>query len=237
MMIRRQGVTRADTAYVAVVATRGTAPTFSLADANAATPKSPGSYVGVSTSIAYTVDGTPTTLSGNSVPVSISIAPTAAAQLYNNRMFITGANTGTLTVSANVNVFGIPLTDTVRYTLTDSQTLYVSFLSGGTTYYQGSGTSGRYSISGTTLYIATGGGISFYNEVYNNGNPPPPVSVKFALVSGVGPPPAPTIELASYYASTRVIFPNPGTYTYLWTGAADTLIADPDKRGGTIVVR
>jgi hypothetical protein len=232
--VRRQGITRADTAYVGVVATRGTVPTFSIADPGAAGAKSPGTYVGIATSLTYMAGGTPTTLTGNAVPVNISITPASIAAPYDNRTFVATGNSGRVFVTATLTAFGTPLTDTISYTLTDAASFYVSFMSAGATFFQGNGVAGRYSVSGTTLHLRAGGYITFSNSIYSN---PPSVGVTFRLVSGEGPAPDSTAALATAYASARVTFPNPGTYVYSWNRAADTLITDPDKRGGTIVVR
>jgi hypothetical protein len=184
--------------------------------------------------ISYTVGGVPTTVSGSAVPVHISVTPSSLAALYDNRTFVSMGNSGTVLVTANVTVFGTPMLDTLRYALGDPSSYFIEFMTTGSVFFQGSGTSGRYSISKTTLYLRQNGRVTFANFVFNH---TPSVGVKFALVSGAGPAPDSTEALAFPFSSVDVTFPNPGTYTYSWNLAADTLIADPDQRGGTIVVR
>lgn len=231
------GVTRADTCYVAVVATQGTNPTFSIYDSTAATHRLPvsGSKTIVPT-VTYMVGSTPTSLVGAGVPMKIAISPTTSALLTSPTALYVLTPLGTLHITATTTVFGVPLTDTITYTLGDPSAINIFMSVSGLIYFQSSsGTvSGAFS-NATTLYLQVGGTVNFQNNLFNT---PYIFNVEFTASNGGVAPDSVSALIASFtgHRAQVVTFPVAGTYTWKWTGDASTILA-PDKQGGTLIVR
>lgn len=208
------GVTRADTSYVAVVATAGTSPTFSMHDPTSATTKIPlNTTKTVVTTITY-FDGTSTvTMSSGAIPVHIRVlnstvvVPTSATQFY------TYASSGTVTIEGTTNVFGTTFTDTVTYTLGYAQYGFIRIYTSGLLIEQGLATSNQSFPVTSAFYIQVGGYMSVQNWV-NMGTYT--AGVTCTATSG-GPAPAPVTGMASNFGSGTIVFPNAGTYGCDWT--------------------
>lgn len=236
--VTRGQVTRADTCYVAVVETQGTNPTFSIFDPTAATKKLPISGTKtISPTVTYLAGMTPTSLSGSSVPIKLSITPTTSVLPTSTNGFYVFSPSGTIHVTATTSVFGVPLTDTITYSLGDQTSITIFISNSGLIYYQSSSgnPAGAYNDS-TTLYLQAGGSVTFQNNFIFQ---PYSFNIEFTAPEGVTPPDSIAglsfLTFSSPRNQTRT-FATPGRYTWKWTGDATRLLL-PGKAGGILIVR
>lgn len=210
----RDGVTRVDTAYVMVVATNGTNPTFTLADPTAATIKVPLNSTRTAAPIVTYFDGTSTvTMKGSAVPIRIQVTPTTLAATSSATQFYTYASSGAVTISATLTVFGTPLSSTYTYNLGNPLSGFVRLYQAGLKVLQGVSTLPAGYQTSTVFTIQPGGSMSYENWV-DFGNHT--VGVTCTADDG-GSAPDPVTGMVSETGSGSMAFPRIGHYTCNWT--------------------
>lgn len=213
VLSHKGGLTRADTAYVAVVATAGTAPTFSLADPSAAIKVSVNNIKSVTPAVTY-FDGTTTvSMDGLAIPVKIHVAPSTLALYASPTSFQAIAASGQVTVTATTTIFGTPLTDSVTYTLGDPTSAVIRLYKSGLQYLQGNGSPYSGFPPSTTFYLQVGGELDLANWA-SIGTHTVGVTCT-ATDGGVAPPPV--TGIFSDYGSGFMIFTTAGKYSCDWT--------------------
>jgi hypothetical protein len=210
----RSGITRADTAYVAVVATAGTNPTFTLADPSADTIKVPFNSTRTAIGTVTYFDGTSTvTMPPGTVPIRIQVSDPSVALTSSATQFFTYAAEGTVTISGTTTVFGTPLSSSYTYQLGNPLRAGITLYPIGAKILQGTATSTAGYERSAVLKIQPGGLITI--AVYLSGLSAGKRTVGVTCTADDGgSAPAPAIGL-TYGGSLQ--FTRPGSYSCDWT--------------------
>ena len=209
----KDGITQADTAWVAVVATAGTGATFSLADPSSATKVAVNDFKSVNPTITY-FDGTSTvTMSGSAVPVKIRVTPSTLAKPYSASSFQAVAAAGQVTVYATTSIFGTAITDSVTYTLGDPAYGFIRLYRSGLKLLQGYATGPAAFGPTTTFYVQVGGYMDL--QVWADLGSGTAGVTCTATEGGVAPPPV--TGLVSNYGEDYMTFTTAGLYSCDWT--------------------
>jgi hypothetical protein len=211
--VTKDGITRTDTAYFAVVATAGSAPTFSMADVSAGDKVPVATTKSVTPTIIYFNGTSLDTLDGSAVPVKIHIHQPTLARRASPSSFSPIAAQGTITVSATTVVFGTPLTDSVTYTLGDPLSAFVRLYQAGFKLLQGYATSPAGFAPSTVFYLQAGGELDLQNWAKTGTHT---VGLTCTATDG-GVAPPPVTGMAASYGSGFMIFTTPGRYSCDWT--------------------
>jgi hypothetical protein len=182
-----------------------------MADASSSAKVGVGTFKSVTPSITY-FDGTSTvTLDGSAVPVKIHISQPTLARRASESSFKPIASEGTVTISATTVVFGMPLTDSVTYTLGNpiSLSVYLDHLRFGT-WQQSSG--GPITAS-TVVYLQPGGQLTLINFSVIGTHT---VGLTCTATDG-GVAPPPVTGMGSSYSMGFMTFAVPGRYACDWT--------------------
>jgi hypothetical protein len=209
----KDGVTRADTAYVAVVPTVGSATTFSLADPSSAIKVSVNDIKSVTPAVTYFNGTTTVAMDGLTIPIKIHVAPTTLAQYASPKSFLAIAASGQVTVSATTTIFGTPYTDSVTYTLGDPRSVVIRLYKSGLQYLQGNGSPYAGFPPTTTFYLQVGGELDVVN--WASFGPHTVGATCTATDGGIAPPPVTGIP--SDYGGGSMTFTTAGRYSCDWT--------------------
>lgn len=231
----KDGVTRSDTAYVAVVATAGTSPQFSIhTPYDTITKLAVGGTQFVNASLQYTVNGGTVDMPAEAIPVKIRVSPATYGYTVGANTFSITGSMDTIRVYASLNVFGTTLTDSTKYPLGDPTSLYIFMNSSGLSYFQGTGyTLASAFTTATTVYLQQGGFVEFGSSLYNS---PYVFGVSFTAAGNVvAPDPVSGIN-ADSFTRFDITFSDTGTFTYTWTGDASKLLP-ANQLSSKIVVR
>lgn len=227
--VQKNGVTQTDTAYIAVVATAGTSPTFSIRASDDTVPVAIGDTKTVYPTVTYMVGGMTVTMDPFTVPFKIRLNPADAGSLQGPTSFMANHATGSATVYGTTSIFGATLTDSTTYRFGDPSNLFLFVEQNSLIFFQGSGTVGA--DTSAVFYLRTGGTVTFQNNLFQGDYV---VGVSFTASNG-GVAPPPQSGLGGFGRAT-LTFNVPGTYVYRWTGDAATVLP-PNQLGSTIVVR
>ena len=256
----KDGLARADVAYLTIVPTAFSGATLSIQPSpGSSADVSSGSYLSIqpvienpttgasaeNTAIRLEFDSRDSATVACYLPTLTAIPNFTAAQLALNRCTDTGIGSpnlnelfalakGTVWVHANVTVFGAALRDSVQYQIINTQNGVV---------YLFPGILGLYNGYGAHVYIAPGGVVSF-----NNGFDPgfavlisftfdhPEAATATTPPSTDGDSTGNITPLASNASSTRR-FLTPGTYTWTATVTSGAAPFPGQATTGTITVR
>jgi hypothetical protein len=229
---RKNGVTKTTTAYVAVVATEGTNPQFTIRTPNDTAILGVGTFQSVVGTLSYTVNGSTVNVPSSGIPFVIQVTPSAYGVVQGTKSFQVLRAVDTIRVSTSVSVFGTMLSDSTKYPLGDASAVYITIQASGLIYKQGDG-SAPFDTS-TTFYVRKGGSVWFQNNLFGSAYV---FGVSFESSNG-GVPIAPITGLSGDFSAFRheVVLNTSGTYKYTWTGDATKLLP-PNQIGSTIVVR
>lgn len=210
VLVTQHGVTQTDTAYIAVVETAGSSPTFSMADASSGDKVAVGDFKSVTPSITYFDGSNTVTLQGYQVPINIRVEQPALAMRTSPTSFKPILAQGQVTISATVVVFGTPLTDSVTYSLGDPASVRIYLSQSGLTWQQQAGSAFS---SSAVFYLQTGGEL----DVTNFASIGTHTVGLTCTASGSGVAPPPVTGLTTNYSSAAMVFTMPGTYACDWT--------------------